>query len=353
MYIVAFCSLATAQQSALPDPPTDEPLFSVDSPVGAIEYVAGRGLHLGDTGLTIGAFTTLEIDREEGKPASIELDGVNLLGLFEPLPWLRGFAEVEVGHILSIQTDGDVDSDVQVDVERLYGDLVYRDALNARFGKFQTPIGRWNLVPAEPFVWTASEPVLVETAFDEHQTGGALFGSFFPGSDTLGYWLYGQFLDPLDPSDDPPPSDYSVGGRLEYGGAIEDWSLGGSFLAFERNDEWSYLGGLDGLLRIGGLELQSEFVIVEGDQPERDQWGIYVQAVHGLGGLHPGLRNVYAVGRYEHFAPSGWSQDSDIFDLGVAWLPVQFLNLKLGYRFATHESDQVRRGLTASVSVLF
>jgi hypothetical protein len=345
--------IASAQQSSSPEPPTDEPLFSVDSPVGAIEYVTGRGLHLGHTGLTIGGFSTAEIDREEGKPASIELDGVNFLVLFEPFSGLRGFAEIEVGNILSIQTDGDTDSDPQVDVERLYGDLVYSDAVNARFGKFQTPVGRWNLVPAEPFVWTSSDPVMLETAFDEHQTGGALFGSLYPGSNTLSYWLYGQFLDPLDPSDDPKPADRTVGGRLEYGGAVGEWSLGSSFLAFERNNDWSYLGGLDGLLRVGPLELQSEFVLVEGDLPDRDQWGIFLQGVYGLGDLHRSLRKVYAVGRYEHFDPSGWSQEADIFDVGVAWLPVQFLNLKLGYRFTNHESDEVRRGLTASVSVLF
>ena len=48
---------AAAQHAGPAEPISDEALFSVDSPVGAIDYVAGRGLRLGRTGFHVGGYT--------------------------------------------------------------------------------------------------------------------------------------------------------------------------------------------------------------------------------------------------------------------------------------------------------
>jgi len=352
--LLGLASAAGAQQGALPDPDSsaDRPVFSFDSPLGPVEYVAGRGLRVG-SGLTIGGFTTLELDDDEAEPGSIELDSVNFLVLFEPIDALRFFAELEVGNLLRYEFGADVDSNPEVNTERLYLDLSRGDSLNVRLGKFQTPVGRWNLVPAEPFVWTASDPVLVERAFDEHQTGGALFGSFYPGSHTLSYWLYGQFVDPLDPDPDAENADRSVGGRLEFGEPLGDWSVGTSLLLSERKDDWNTLGGLDAVARIGPLELTTEFAAVSNGIPERSLWGIYLQGVYDLGSVSRSLRDFYFVARYEHLDPRGTSEDANLWDLGITWIPVDYLNVKAGYRLSDRQTEDVRDGLTASLSVLF
>ncbi len=332
--------------------PAGDPLFSLESPIGPLEYRAGRGLRFGNIGLNVGGFTTVEFDREDGEPGELTLDGINVLVLLQPIDLVRGFAEIEIGDLFAWTTDKkSVDSDVQVDIERLYADLSLDDSLNVRFGKFQTPVGRWNLVPAEPFVWTPTEPVVVETAFDEHQTGGAVLGSFYPAAGTLDYWIYGQFLDPLDPSDSPDPADRSVGGRLEFDRLLGQWSVGASFLASERKDAWSYLGGIDAEWQIGRLNLTGEFTIQEGKIEDRDLWDVYVQGVYEA--FPSILPNVYLVGRFEHFDPSGANEDSDLGDLGVAWIPRPYLHFKLSYRMTDNQSDEVRRGLSVSFSVIF
>lgn len=327
---------------------TGEPLWSLEGPVGPIEYRAGRGLRLERIGLNIGGFSSLEISGEQNGPGAIGIEGINFLVLLEPLERLRAFAEIELGELLLFETDrGGVRSHPEVDIERLYGDLGLNDRLNLRFGKFLTPVGRWNLVPAEPFVWTASEPVLTERAFEEQQTGAMLFGSFYPSSRTLSYSLYGQFLDPLDVDPDPPPIDHSAGGRLEYGDALGSWSVGTSFLASERDGDWNYLGGIDGEWRSGPLEVTAEFAYAGGDIEGRDLWGFYVQAVCEV------LPKFHLVGRYEHFDPSRPERAVDLGDVGVAWVPLPYLYLKASYRFADHETDDVARGIMASLSLLF
>ncbi len=348
-----FGSNAVAQYAGPTEPVSDDRLFSVDSPIGSIDYVPARGLRLGRTGLTVGGFTTLEIDKVRDESGTLELDGVNLLALWEPLDFARAFAEIEIGDLFAYEMrTSETFSDPDVTIERLHGDLSYRDSLNLRVGKYQTPFGIWNLVPAEPFTWTATEPVQVETAFDEHQTGAALYGSFYPGSHTLDYWVYGQFVDPLDPSEDPPPSDRSIGGRLRFGESLGRWALGSSFLASERRGRWSYLGGFDAHWQRGPFELQGELILSRGDRPERDLWGVYAQGVYHLGEHVRLLRALHLVGRYEHFAPRE-GRRANVFNVGLTWIPYRFLILKAGYQFTQGRPEDVDPGLFTSFSILF
>jgi hypothetical protein len=343
-------SPAAAEQEDTTDQPdiADEPVWTLDSPIGPFEYRAGRGLRVGRTGLNIGGFSTLEIEREESESGSLSLEGINFLVLFQPIEKIRAFMELEVGNLFRVDMgDGTVESDPVANFQRLYGDVSASDTLNARLGKFQTPVGRWNLVPAEPFVWTTTEPVVVNRAFDEHQTGGMLFGSFYPGSEVLSYWLYGQFVDPFDVESDESPADRGVGGRLEYSSTLAPWSAGTSFLASERDGQWSYLGGLDGVWATGPLELTAVFTLEGGDLEDRDLWDVYLQGVYEV------CRSFYLVARYEHFDPRGPEPASNIGDVGIAWLPRPYINFKAGYRFADRETDDVTRGLKVALAFLF
>ncbi|HKJ23656.1 MAG TPA: hypothetical protein VKB65_02460 [Myxococcota bacterium] len=346
--------VANAQQGIPiePDPGGAAPVLSADTPIGPLEYRAGRGLRIGDTGLTVGGFSVVEIDDPEHGDATVALDSITFLTLYEPIDALRVFAEVEIGGLATYDADaGDVTHNAEAVVERLYAEWSRSDALNLRLGKFQTPIGRYNLVPAEPFVWTSADPITLDTAFDEHQTGAALFGTFYPGGNPLRYWLYGQMVDPFDSDSDA--ADRSAGGRLEYGGSLGDWSVGASLNASKKKGEWQYLAGLDAQLHVGALELTGEAVFSEGGIEDRDLWSAWLQGVFDLGVHVPFLRGVYLVGRFEHFDRDGHDNDLDVWDLGATWYPKPWLVLKAGYRLSDRITDDVEEGITASISVLF
>lgn len=329
-------------------PPGEGAAFSIDSAIGPIEYRSARGVRFGNTGLNVGGFTAAEVDRQEGDPLEVALDSVNMLVLFQPIHAFRTFAELEIGNLFSYEVGGGTDSHPDLHVERLYGELSLDDPINLRFGKFQTPIGRWNLVPAEPFVWTATSPVVLETAFDEHQTGLMLGGTFFPRDGALEYWLYGQIMDPLSPSTTPPPTDRSVGGRLQFTRALEGWSVGSSFLASERHGEWSYLGGLDTEVQLGPFELLSELTYQQGAIADRDIVDLWVQ------GRLEVLRDLSLVARVERYEQlGGGNGDAVIGDLGVAWQPAPWLIMKVGYRLSDQQTSEVQRGLFTSFSVIF
>ena len=324
-----------------------------DFTLGPLEYRIARGVRFGNSGLTIGGFATFEVERPDGEPAEIALDSVNFLALFEPVEEFRVFAELEVGDLASYETGGgSVESDPRANFERLYAEYSRSDALNVRFGKFLTPVGQWNLAPAEPFVWTPTQPAILEIAVDEHQTGVAVFGSFYPEKRRVSYWVYGQVIDAFDVESDETPAERSVGARLETSDARGEWTFGGSVLGSELDGAWTITGGLDAKWRGERLELSSELLVSGGDIPDRDFWGVFVEAAYPLDRLSPRLAKLYLVGRAEHFDPGG-AKASQLLDFGFTWLPKKWLNIKLGYRAAIEDEGELGDTLNFTLSVLF
>jgi len=314
---------------------------------GAPSFHLGEGIQFGDSGLHIGGFTTVELITQAGEPTEVEVEGLNLLVLYQPHQALRAFLELEIGPLLVLDSESwEVTTDISTTVDRLFADWGILDALNLRLGKFRTPIGRWNLVSAEPFVWTASEPVLVARAFDEMQNGCMLFGTLYPASKVLGYTVYGQLFDPLQPDSTPPPADRGIGARAEIGTTLDEWSLAGSVLASKRGADRHLLLGIDGRWRDGKTEITGELAWANGQIEERRLWGVYVQGVREIVPL------LNAVGRFEHFAPRE-STHSNIVDFGFAWQPKPFLLTKMNYRLVDHADEEAMRGLNGSIALLF
>ncbi len=67
-----------------------------------------------------------------------------------------------------------------IELERLYADVYLAPAATLRLGKFLTPIGRWNLIHADPLMWTTSRPLVTFQPFATDTTGGMLYGSVHP-----------------------------------------------------------------------------------------------------------------------------------------------------------------------------
>ncbi len=341
---------APASAVAAPESNADDrPAFSI----GPLEYRPARGFRFGDSGLTLGGFTTFELERPDGEPAEIALDGINFLALYEPVDSFRVFGELEVGDLASWETSGGpVESSPDANFERLYAEYSHSDAFNVRVGKFLTPVGQWNLAPAEPFVWTPTQPAILEFGLDEHQTGVEVFGSLYREKRVVRYWVYGQVVDAFDVESDELPAERSAGARLEVGDARGVWTLGGSLLASKLGGAWTTTGGVDAKWRGERLELSSELLFSGGDIPGRDLWGAFVEAAYPLDRLSPKLAKLYLVGRVEHFDPDG-AEAVQLLDFGLTWLPKEWLNLKAGYRAAIHDQADASDGVKITISVIF
>ena len=358
LLVLVFCLFVLVSSAMGADPaqqpvpsvgPVEPELFGADTALGRFSYHTGRGLRLGKTGLTVGGFAIAEMEHLENGQRHGGIEGMNFLISFDPVPFAHLFTDLGVGSLAEVERGRrGIHSNPSLELERLYFDLGSRDDLRLRFGKFRTPIGRWNLTPREPLLWTTSAPLLVEEVFDETTTGAMLHGSVFPQGGALSYSLYGAFLPPLEAQSDEHPVRRSAGAHLEWA-SLKGWTLGASYFASQRrNGQWNHLGGADLLwFPHQRVELSGEIVFGEGSIADGTTWGMYAQ------GVVETLPTLYLVGRYERFRPPGGGHEINLFDLGFAWVPVPYLRFKADYLIADHLNEISSPGLRMSLSLLF
>jgi hypothetical protein len=324
-------------------------LVSLPSPVGPLEYTPGRGMHLGHMPVTIGGYANVDLERDEAGPARLALDDLSFFVIADPTPRLHLFSELELENLLEVDDHGHGGTvDNIFTAERLYGDFSVSDHLNVRVGKFLTPVGRWNVIHAQPLVWTTSRPLATLLPFDPHTTGAMLFGSIFSPSAAINYSLFGQVVNQLDAVPEPQTADRSGGARLEYA-TDAGAAFGATYLAFRHAGNWQHLGGLDTAWRRGPMELMGELAYEDGPHAGGAQWGLYLQSALEV------LAKLYLVGRYEHFDQRGpiVHPEVNLVILGLAYKPAPFAILKAEYLIADHRAAESPPGFRSSFAILF
>jgi hypothetical protein len=340
-------AIATAGAEGLPNPGEASAVSPAPQRPGFLDYAPGRGARLGDTGLALGGYANANLVRDEGHRAHLNVDDVSLFVTWDPASRVHLFSELEFEDLVDFDDHGHHDTAGWDFVpERLYGDFTLLDGIGLRVGKFLTPVGRWNVIHAQPLVWTTSRPLATELPFDPHTTGAMLFGSLYPRAGTVSYALYGQFTGQFEERPQAQLADRSGGARVEYE-APGGWAAGGSYLAFTRDGLWQHLTGLDGVWRHGPVELMGEVVHEDVDHGPGSQWGLYLQSV---GEVATGL---FLVGRYEHYDQRSPAPEVNLVIPGVAWKPRPYLVLKAEYLIADHRAEESPPGFKCSVAVLF
>jgi hypothetical protein len=347
LLVLSFAAVAASANDGAGDV-AETSVVSLPSPIGPLTYTPGRGARIGNTGLTLGGYSNLNLTRDEGGPAELVLDDLSLFVVWDPTARFHLFSELEFEDLVSIDDHGRGGTNKwDFTAERLYGDVTFTDALNVRVGKFLTPVGRWNVIHAQPLVWTTSRPLATTQPFDPHSTGAMVFGSVAAPRGSIGYSLYGQFTDQLDRIPEPQLQRRAGGGRVEYT-AWHDWSIGVSYLGFEpdtaalgRDVGWRNLVGVDGLWQHGPFEMMGEFA------HEESQWGLYLQGVVEV------LPQVFLVGRYEHWDQPAPLPAVDMAVTGLAWRPRPYLLLKAEYLSSNHRAEESPPGFKSSVAILF
>ena len=171
------------------------------------------------------------------------------------------FSETELGDALLIDSQHATSKGANSDVERLYADYHTRSGITLRFGKFLTPVGQWNLVHADPLVWTVSRPLTTTGSFSRHASGAMLYGTVTFKQNDLDYWLFADdskdlaftrshnlaFTDYGASSTLRNDFQHAVGGQFLYHMLDDRLSLGASYVRYAlKNPQQQYrLTGID------------------------------------------------------------------------------------------------------------
>ena len=223
-----------------------EPVF----PPQTTGYQLGRGYHVDSLGVTLGGYANFRYSDLEGQQANFTAQDLSLFVSGDLSTTWRFFSEAEFGNAFTITDHGWSNDDADFDVERLYLEHDLRPRLRVRVGKFLTPIGRWNLVHADPLVWTVSRPLVTAAPFARHAAGAEAIGSVPAGEGTLDYRVFVDDTRQLDPSQrseqafpdvtvQPNPRnafDHGAGLRLLYRSFDDRLQLGFSAAHFRLQD---------------------------------------------------------------------------------------------------------------------
>jgi len=314
------------------------------------EYHLGQGLRLGNSGLTLGGYGSVRYEALRGNSPQLTLSALSLFISWDTETRIRFFSELELEDFTLARGERSFGSRTDaLEVERLYADVYLFDEATLRLGKFLTPVGRWNLIHADPLVWTTSRPLVTFQPFAPDTTGMMLYGSLLPLGKDIDYSVYLELTDGLDPDSHEGPFNEAVGLHLTT--HVGPTELGVSYANFERGQEdgeRENLLGLDFLWARQRLELTGEFLYRVGTRsPDGDEWGLFVQ------GTVPLSARTFAIGRYEFFDPRGLLPGVHLWVAGLAFRPLPSLVLRAEYSFARDNVAKVPEGFATSVALLF
>ena len=325
------------------------------APTPAPDAIGGR--RVGDTGLWLGGYASLEAEVPRSGPATLQIGDLGLLARWELTPTLALFNETDLEDTVTlVEAQGLERGSRVLLLERLYLEWAATPEFSVRFGKFLTPFGIWNVVRRAPLTWTVDRPVATQNAFPDHTTGASLVWQTTRHGWTVDATAYGQAQDELVRG----ASDISataVGGAR----AVAAHTIGPAYLAIGTSaigfrdvdtHEWETSYGADVDLTFRRNQLTGEFAYTHLREARASrEWGLYLQDVVPL------WREVYGVFRYEHVVtPEGRSSNGEL--VGLAWRPTAHLVLKADYQFVDHpgapsERSALERGFVASVTVFF
>jgi hypothetical protein len=323
----------------------------------ALPDASDGGYHVGNTGLWLGGYATIDAEVPESAPAALEVGDLGLLVRYELTPSLAFFSEIDLDDTVRLVEHEGLERGSRVLLlERLYLDWSVKPQFTLRVGKFLTPFGLWNVVRRAPLTWTVDRPVATQSAFPEHTTGLSLIYQTTRHGWSLDATAYGQAQDELVRGASDISASAVGGGRVVAGHILGPayLALGLSATAFENRDTnlWEDAYGADLDLTIRGNHLTGEFAYSHLREADADrEWSFYLQDVFPLYGT------LYGVLRFEHVeARRGPAVNGQL--VGVAWRLLPHVVIKADYQFADHEGSPsepsaLERGFVAGVTLFF
>ncbi len=143
-------------------------------------YELGKGFQIPSLPFYVGAYMSLDYKNMTNENI-YRIDDLAVLG-YGDYDKFSYMAEVEYKEFLSKTYKGDesyISRDMQLHIERVYIDYNYNENYMFRIGKYNSPIGFWNLLPVNVLKQTTSNPISTNIIYPKFTTGGGLSYSSF------------------------------------------------------------------------------------------------------------------------------------------------------------------------------
>lgn len=315
-------------------------------------YELGNGLKLGDSGFTLGGYGSIEYSGLRSTQDTLAISHASLFVWWQSqsLP-LQFFSEIDSQYQFANKLPDQGGGDRAISLERMYFDYSFNDEMTIRAGKYLTPFGRWNLIHADPLVWTTSRPQLTENLFAENVSGVMAHGNVaWFGSQSVDYNLFGSAGGDLHQTRAQDDFKQALGGHLNT--FVSPYTqLGLSYIGFTLpNDIGNHfqLFGVDLLWKRNDHEIMAEYATrLSSKSGDRKATGAYLQ------GVLPLWNKIYGVVRLETMHDPAASISSNQCIIGLNFRQSRAVSYKIEYQQNIKHSDVRPQGILSSISLLF
>jgi hypothetical protein len=309
-------------------------------------YQLGEGVHIGSLPLYLGGYFSIDYQHKEDFNR-YRIDDLALLsyGNYKKLSYI---VELEY-KALYVHTDDNHNSTTEwnptLHIERLYGDYALNDNFCLRIGKYNSPIGFWNLTPINVLRETTSNPITSSIIFPKFTTGIALNYQSF-SSHTMQAELLIQHNTDLDDEYNNYKVDQHYG--LSIGYEYEDIALKFNIGYFHINHTIEHNQRYYGLISAQIDKEQYQILSEVGTQADKN--GLTTPYALYLQGLYRWSENHITILRLESYHDKIQDQKEQIAVVGYTYRPYYPIALKVEYQLHSHhENNQI----LLSLSVLF
>lgn len=146
-------------------------------------YELGKGVQVASLPLYVGGYFSLDYQYMQ-EQERYRLDDLALLayGNYDKFSYMAEFEYKNFYVHTKTQQDQSVEKDTNLYIERLYADYNYNENYLFRVGKYNSPIGFWNLLPINVLKQTSSSPASTTLLFPKFTSGlGAFYTAYGEG----------------------------------------------------------------------------------------------------------------------------------------------------------------------------
>ncbi len=136
------------------------------------EYRLGEGLQIAESPLYLGGYFSLDYSDELNGSRSLTFNDIALMLYGQEGAWsFMGEAEMNDVYYNQFERNEDTNSSFEVHAERVYVRYQPSDTWRNTLGKFNSPVGFWNLMPINVLRATTSSPLITKQVFPRFTTG--------------------------------------------------------------------------------------------------------------------------------------------------------------------------------------
>ncbi len=284
--------------------------------INCYSYELGNGVKIANSPFYMGGYFSLYYANTFQGESALTVDDIALMLYAQKNQW-RFMGELEVSDLYEKQwgTNTSEQLNATIHAERFYIAYDVNSYLSTTLGKFNSPIGFWNLMPINVLRDTTSSPKITESIFPKFTTGVDL--SLFP-EDSYQITLLLQGTSDLDIllHDEGLYNNFDVDQHLGIGLRYlnEEWSFSanaGNYQYRLDNTRCSYIYG--GINYIGDTwRIMGEIGYKSSDEDNFDKAGGYLQVAHDLQEKHTLILRLedtqdYTIESEDYFAIFGYT----------------------------------------------